>query len=160
MRPIPSAWVLCLAVAAAAAQAGTVSVSFANEGRFADAGRPASEQEANLRTLAHHLQALGQRHLPAEQTLRVEVTDVDLAGELRPSVRRGGELRVLTGGADWPRVSLRYTLESGGRVLSSGEETLSALDYAHRLRTASRDPLHHEKRLLDDWFRERFTASR
>lgn len=158
MRVLRSTLVLCLAAAAAAAQAGTVAVSFANNGPFADAGRAAWEQEANLRVIAHHLQTLGERHLPADQTLRIEVTGVDLAGEPQPSFRRGGDIRIARGRADFPSISLRYTLEAGGRTLKSGEETVSDLDYTHRVAVHRNESLYYEKRMLDDWFRQRFGA--
>jgi hypothetical protein len=160
MRVLRPALVLCLAAVAVAAQAGTVAVSFADNGRFADAGHAAWEQEANLRVIAHHLQSLGERHLPADQTLRIEVTGVDLAGEPRASFRRGGDLRVANGRADFPRISLRYSLESNGRVIKSGDETVTDLDYTHRIgvRRAS-ESLPHEKYMLDRWFSTRFLAA-
>jgi hypothetical protein len=160
MRVARPALVLCLAAAAAAAQAGTVAVTFADNGPFADAGRPAWEQEANLRVIAHHLQSLGERQLPADQTLRIEVTGVDLAGEPRPSFRRGGDVRVANGRADFPRIGLRYSLESNGRVIKSGDETVTDLDYTHRVgvrRTS--ESLSYEKYMLDRWFHTRFVAA-
>lgn len=160
MRVVHSALVLCLAAAAAAAHAGTVSVSFANNGRFADAGRPAWQQEANLKTLAHHLQSLGERHLPPDQTLRIEITDVDLAGEPQPSFTRGGDVRIARGRADFPRIAMRYSLESNGRVVKSGEESVSDMDYTRYVGAPrSRESLSHEKRMLDQWFRARFLAA-
>lgn len=157
MRVARPALVLCLAAAGAAVHAGTVSVSFADNGRFADAGRVAWEQEANLRVIAHHLQSLGQRQLPADQTLRVEVTAVDLAGELQPSFRRGGDVRVTRGGADFPRIGLRYTLESNGRVLKSGEDSVTDLDYTRHVGVRrTLEPLYYERRMLDRWFHTRF----
>lgn len=160
MRVIRSALVLCLAAAAAAASAGTVAVSFANQGRFADAGRMGADEEANLRVIAQHLQTLGRQHLPADQTLRVEVTGVDLAGELLPSARRGNTVRIVRGRADFPSISLRYTLEAGGRVVKSGEESISDLDYTHYVGVRhTHEPLSHEKRLLDRWFRTRLLAT-
>ena len=57
------------------------------------------------------------RRLPDGQTLTIAVLDLDLAGSLRPTPT--GELRVLRGGADWPSMSLRYTLQADGRTLAS-----------------------------------------
>ena len=160
MRVIRSALVLCLAAAATAASAGTVAVSFENQSRYLDAGRMGTEVEANLRIIEQHLQALGQRHLPADQTLRVEVTGLDLAGELIPSARRGNTVRILRGRADPPSIGLRYTLESGGRAVKSGEEWVTDLDYSHFVGMRYADePLSHEKRLLDRWFRTRLLAT-
>ncbi|HJW11255.1 MAG TPA: DUF3016 domain-containing protein, partial [Albitalea sp.] len=65
--------------------------------------------------------------------------------------------RIAKGMADWPRINLRYSLESNGKVLKSGEEWVDEKDYMHRLdRYGNADPLHHEKQMLDEWFKARF----
>ena len=148
---------LCLALAAGAAGAGTVNVSFVNAPSFEDAGTTSWEEQANLKALAAHLQGLGQRLLPANQALKVEVLDVDLAGLVRPG-RDGSSVRVLRGGADWPRIKLRYVLEADGKTLSQGEEWVSDMNYARSVPSAYRDSqsLFYEKRMLDAWFKARF----
>ena len=148
------------AAAASAAVAGTVSVSFVNTASYADAGTTAWDEEANLKTLAGHLEKLGQRGLPAGQVLKVEIRDVDLAGWVRPT-RDGSQVRVLRGRADEPRITLRYTLEENGKVLRSGEESIADKDYANGT-FAGRDSasLYYEKRMLDAWFKARFVEGR
>ena len=146
----------CLALAATAAGAGTAQVSFINVPSFEDAGSTSWEEQANLQALATHLESLAQRMLPAGQQLKVEVLDVDLAGTVRPSVR-GSSVRVLRGGADWPRIHLRYTLEADGKAVASGDERIADLNYARGL-SGARDSqsLYYEKRMLDAWFKARF----
>ena len=158
----PALLLSCLAASAVSAALATpVDVSFVNPPGFADAGSTAWERDANLRTLAEHLQALGARYLSADQVLKVEVLDVDLAGTMRPSLRAGRDLRVVRGGADWPRITLRYSLEGGGQPGLSGEESLADLDYSHRFtgQRATR-PLHYEEHMLDVWFKARFVERR
>ena len=149
--------IAALAALSAAAQAGTVSVNFVEAQRFSDAGRGTLDIERNTQALARHLQKLGQR-LPEGQTLQVEVLDLDLAGELRQLQTH--ELRVLRGAADWPRVSLRYSLLENGREVKSGEERLAGMNYMHdRLPTSgSQEFLAHDKHLLGQWFEKRFMA--
>lgn len=160
MTTYPKALLLCIAAAAAGtALAGTVTVSFTDPARFADAGSSPWDKEANLQALSAHLEELGKRYLPAGQSLTVEVLDVDLAGDTRPARIRGAEIRVLKGRADWPRIALRYTLSADGRVIRSGEETLSDMDYLDRVRTGyPQGALYHEKRLLEQWMRSRFAS--
>ena len=147
---------VCLALAATAAGAGTAHVSFVNAQSFEDAGYARWEEQANLQALSTHLQGLVQRTLPAGQHLKVEVLDVDLAGTVRPSVR-GSSVRVLRGGADWPRIHLRYTLEADGKPVASGDERIADLNYARGLSSArDSQPLYYEKRMLDAWFKTRF----
>jgi hypothetical protein len=150
---------LCACLAAGAvgtATAGAVEVKFREARPYADAGNTAGEEEANLQVIDRHLKSLGQRWLPANHQLQVEVLEVDLAGSVRP-FRGEPEIRVLRGGADFPRMHLRYTLLVDGKVERSGTEWLTELDYARRIqRDRSSEPLRHEKRMIDDWFKARF----
>ena len=92
---------------------------------------------------------------------KVEVLDVDLAGSTRPSRRGGFDLRVVRGKGDWPRISLRYTLEEDGKPVRSGEEAVEDMDYTHGLVGYRKSvPLYYEKRMLDKWFRARFAEGR
>lgn len=143
------------AVALAAQAQGTVEVSFAPQGRFIDAGDTPFDLERTQTEITRHLQALGQRQLPSGTTLKVVVTEIDLAGEVRR--RRPESPRVLTGRGDRPRLELRYEyVQADGRV-QPGEATLSDLDYLdRRLPATTGVALPYEKRLIDDWFRARF----
>lgn len=135
----------------AAQAAGRVQVKWIEPEKFSDAGRGAFDRDRTLQSLGEHLQSLGRR-LPDGQTLDVEVTNVELAGELEAFGRFHDEVRVLRGRADWPRISLRYTLSEGARTLASGQAELSDPNYFHRLpRAGHQGALGHEKRMLDDW---------
>ena len=147
-----------LAVASSAAFAGTVEVRFVDPASFFDAGTNRSDEPHNLDRIARHLQQLGTR-LPADQVLRIEVLDVDLAGNVREAPRRGGRQRIVSDRADAPRFHLHYQLESNGRVLRSGDENVTDVGYRSGLvsnRTFSE--LYYEKRLLDEWFARNFLA--
>lgn len=157
MRPAVRTFLLsCLAASASATLAGTVDVRFVNSRQYADAGNMAWEEEANLQTIDRHLKAIGQRWLPANHLLKVDVLDVDLAGAVRP-FHGGPEIRVLRGGADFPRIHLQYTLLVDGKVERSGTEWLTDLNYTRRI-TGERnsESLHYEKRMIDEWFKARF----
>ncbi len=152
---------LCAGVlmAACAAQAGTVEVAFVNPDTFTDVRDQNRDTAANLQTLSAYLQTLGQKYLPPGQTLHVDVLNVDLAGKLRPS-RRWGLVRVVGGPLDWPQMTLRYRLEEHGKVLGSGEETISDMGYTSHLGAyPSWDALGPEKHLLRDWFRGHFAKN-
>ena len=153
--------VLALAgLAASPAAAADVEVKFVEPDTFADVGRSHSDRERAMKALAEHLHELG-RSLPPGQTLRIEVTDVDLAGEIDPFIwRGGGEVRVLRGRADWPRLSLRYSLQADGGTLKAGEVQLSDLSYMFSMLRHDRaaDELAYEKRMVRRWFNETFAA--
>ena len=141
--------------AAASAAAGTVQVDFVAPTTYADAGRTLAEAQANRDTLARYLQSLGERYLPAGDTLKVDVLDIDLAGTVLPRAR--GDLRITRGTADIPKIRLRYTLAAADQAARSGEETVRDLNYlGHPVDYAGKDPLRFEKRMLADWFKARF----
>lgn len=145
-----------LVAAAVAAPAGAVNVSFINPDSYWDAGSTSWDEAANLKMLSSHLQKLGQRWLPADQVLWVEVLQVDLAGSVM-RFHGNTSVRVMQGGADFARIQLRYSLQAGGKPIANGEEWLSDLDSTHGI--ASRgdsEPLYYEKRMLSAWFKARF----
>lgn len=138
--------------------AGLVEVSYVQPEQFADVGRGVFERERTLRSLTRHFEQLGQK-LPTGQTLRVEVLDVDLAGFVRPFGVH--ELRVLRGGADWPHMTLRYTLVAEGRTVKAGEDQLADLNYMFYLRGGADQggDLPYEKRMLERWFGANFAVA-
>jgi hypothetical protein len=148
---------LLVVMARPAHAAGSVDVRFVDADRYRDAGLLAADRERTLASLAAHLRALAQR-LPDGQQLRVQVLDVDLAGER--AFRPGTDVRVLRGGADVPRLHLKWTLEQGGAVIQSGEDRLRDLDYlaGGPARAAGDGDLPYEKRLLTRWFEARFAG--
>ena len=149
---------LGLALGATAAHcAGTVQVAYVQPDRYADVGRMRYEVERNLNELTSQFEALGRRRLADDQTLRIEVLDVDLAGELRPSRRSAEDIRVVRGTVDWPRIRLRYTLESAGQPVRSGERVLQDMAYLQRLGSAGvHGALPYEYRMLEQWFGAEF----
>jgi Protein of unknown function (DUF3016) len=159
-----SRWMKAAAVAATAALLGgaahaaaTVEVRYVEPDNFADIGRSSWDRERALKTLTSHLQKLGQS-LPDGQTLRLDVSDIDLAGDIQPWGWH--ELRVLRGQADWPLIKLSYTLLEGERTLKSGDVRLYDLAYMQTLNGRDRpgEELAVEKRMVRRWFAETFTT--
>jgi len=173
MRPFPivglAALGLALSLAPTSPAAGaSVEVDYArpegftNARLFAGFGRRADPFVA--RDLRRHLERLGARYLRDGETLRIEILDIDLAGQFQPAGRDGQGLRVLTE-ATWPRIKLRYALARDGApdtpagAAAEAEEYVSDPAYLRRLGGGHRsDPLFYEKRLLTDWFQKRFAG--
>jgi hypothetical protein len=147
---------LLLATAAAHASGG-VQVSFVQPDRFVDAEDARRDATDNLRRLKSYLEERGRRYVADGQTLIIEVLDVDLAGEVRFDRRRMDDVRVLRGMADWPRITLRYTLETAGQPARHAEQTVYDMAYLQRMnRYTSDEPLRYEKPMLDAWFDAQF----
>jgi hypothetical protein len=137
---------------AAGGASAAVTVTYDQPEKFADIPFTPWEREQVLKDLTAHFEKLG-KALPAGQDLRIEVLDIDMAGREIPA--RGGvrDIRVLKGGADWPRMHLRYAVESGGKVVASGEAQLSDMSYLSRLNHYfDGESLRYEKQMVDDWF--------
>jgi hypothetical protein len=145
------------ALASAAANAGTVEVKFTKPETYADVRDNMMRRDEVLATFSDHLKKLGGR-LPEGQTLQIEVLDIDLAGEVWP--RSSRDIRVLRGRADWPRIKLAYTLRDGERVLRSGEEQLSDMNYMMSSMYLANGPYAYEMRMLDRWFDERILGAK
>lgn len=156
-----------LAVVAAAAAvlsspaqaAGAVQVNFVQPERFSDVRDAHMQSERYLELLKLNITDAALPYLADGQTLKVDVLDVDLAGEIRRGARPQ-DVRVLKGGADWPRIQMRWALEAGGQTLKSGEATVQDMAYLQRIigTPHSQEALRYERRMLDDWFKTQFTA--
>ncbi len=142
-------------LASTAAWAGA-EVRFDKPEQFTDVPLDQRQREDVLKDLKAHFEKLGQSLKPG-QTLKIDITDVDLAGREEPRMRGMNDLRVLNGRADWPRISLHYVLEQDGKVLSQGDAQLSDMSYMSRInRYASDARLRYEKQMIDDWFAKTF----
>ena len=152
-----------LAAAASVASAADLTVVFVNPENFRDAAYsrafPNDRDRAEvLRDVQQHLQRLADRHLRPGDALRIEVLDIDLAGDFNPLRRGGADLRVLTD-LTWPRMELRYTLSRDGQVIASGQERISDMNYlVMARRNSGSDRFVYERPMLDDWFARRIVA--
>lgn len=147
-----------LSLLACLAGAGTaradVAVTYVKPEEFSDVPFSPRDREQLLKDLSGHFAKIGQK-LPAGQMLKIDVLDVDLAGRTYPRAYAPNDLRILRGGADWPHMHLRYTLEQDGKVLRSGDAQLSNMMYQERMnRYGTSDPLRYEKQMMDDWFEQ------
>ncbi len=136
----------------------TVTVAYDEAAHFSDAGDH-WQASRTAHEIKRHLELLGNRYLSPSQNLRIEIVDIDLAG--RTFLTRGAEeIRVLNGRADWPSMKLRYTLESDGKITDAREETVADMGYLERPAPSGSSALYYEKRMLEDWFRQRFVEQR
>lgn len=134
------------------------SVSYVKPEQFSDFPRGEVERTRMEQEFSAHFATLA-RALPAGQNLTITVTDINLAGRMEWTRSSGTEIRLLTGGADWPQMSLHYTLEANGSVISSGDAQLSDMNYLnHANRYASGETLRYEKLMIDQWFAKTFGA--
>jgi len=153
-------WRVLVSAAAAALAAlplhAAVTVSYGDPDLFTDAGDRNSDPRKVMLALERHFKELGDRYLPAQSDLKIEVLDLDRAG--RPYMNLPTEIRIITGKADMPCIELSYALETDHQLVQSGRERVCDPDYLRPLepRYDEHDPLAYEKRMLEQWFRQRF----
>ena len=131
-----------------------VTVTFTQPENYVDMPFASWDKDTVMKDLQGHFNKLGAQ-LPQGQDLKVEVLDIDLAGQIEPRSRGTHDLRILRGRADWPTIQLRYSIESQGKVVKSGEARVKDMNYLqnHINRYSANEPLRYEKRMLDDWFK-------
>lgn len=141
------------------AHAGEVKVTWKEPNKYRDiyAGTEGKKRfRANVfRELEKHLSNLVEV-LPSTQTLEVEVTDVDLAGDVHYGGQR--EIRLIRE-IHYPRIKLSFKLLTAEKMLiTSGSENLKNMNFMSSTRLKYRNKfLGYEKQLLDDWFNNVFT---
>lgn len=152
MRPMPrTVLAAVVALLASSAALAEVTVTYTKPDDYTDLARGEYDRERVLKQFTDYFATL-EKKLPAGENLKIDVLDIDLAGRMYPR-RNGDEIRVLNGGADWPRMHLRYTLEKDGQVLRSGDDNIANMNYQQsRSSYFDSDPLRYEKQMLDDWF--------
>jgi hypothetical protein len=145
-----------LMLLSAGAAMAAVDVKYIEPDKFSDVPFIRWEREQALGDITAHFDKLG-KALPPGQEVTIEVLDIDLAGRESPTEH----IRVLRGGADWPRMHLRYTLTQGGQVLRSGDAQLSDISYHDHINNyASDERLHYEKQMIDAWWQKTIGPSR
>lgn len=160
-------WLAGVVLATAATSAsGAVEVRFVDAQSFTDGTLQGygDKSAANpvLAEIRRHLLALGDRCIPAEQSLELVVRDLDLAGHYDWRTRESfGNFRLLPNVA-WARMTIEYVWRdaAGGLIAASVDRLQSADFIGNRSRLRARDiALPDEKQLLEHWFEPRFCRS-
>ena len=139
-------------LAASAAATAEVTVQFVKPETYRDVPFDPVERDHIMKDIVSHFVELA-RNLPAGTDLYIDVLDLDLAGHLVPARGASEDLRLLGNGADWPRMKLHYSVESGGKIIKSGDAQLKDMNYQMRGNGQSgTEPLRFEKLMIDDWY--------
>lgn len=146
---------LMASTASAMPASGIVQVVYVHPEQFTDVrdryAAPDARREALLAQLARHLEQRGAAHTPADSTLIVAITNIDMAGEFEPwRPPPLGHIRIVKD-VYLPRVALTFRLtDAGGHTVKEGRRELRGYTFPAAGIWAS-DPLRYEKALLEDW---------
>ena len=139
------------------AQAGEVQLTWQEPEKFADIRSTGETRDAFQARVTEDLSKVFvdlAKKLPDGVTWIVTVTDIDLAGEVRPMMRHGtGDIRVVKD-IYWPRLSIRYSmLDARGQVISEGKEDIKDMSFMLGNPMAARNTaFQYEEKMLRDWF--------
>ena len=153
---------LCSTAALSQAQ---VEINWEHPEKYRDV-RPTMESRIKFREhtfeqLHEYIQELAAQ-LPDDQKLVLNVTDLDLAGQVWPASFVGfgnstSDVRVVKH-VDIPRMSFSYKLlDTAGEVIQEGDvdlKDMSFMDRANRFFTS--ENLRYEKNMLKSWFKDEF----
>ncbi len=145
-------------------QAGEVEIHFQPLDQYRDLGRTTVEREDIQKSLSEHFQKLAAARLPAGQTLKIDLLEINRAGEMDMRHGMPDEVRVLRE-VTWPQMDFTFEVLEGGKALKTGKAALSDMNYLHgtSARYNDGDPLRYEKPMIDKWFDAEFgkkTAAR
>ncbi|MFZ3000443.1 MAG: DUF3016 domain-containing protein [Undibacterium umbellatum] len=150
---------LLAALMAGQAQAGEVKVTWQEPEKFTDI-RPGNEFRSDFqgRLIKEFDSIFAEmaKKLPDGYQWDVTVTDVDLAGDVRPFFRTTmNEIRVIKD-LYWPRMTFSFDLKDGeGKSVVSGTENLRDMNFLmHSNLAGSNNSFRYEEQMLRDWFKK------
>ena len=134
-----------------------VQVNFVHPEKFSDIkDNNGFKQTDLLKDIEAHLVEQAGKRLPGKD-VRINVTDVDLAGEVEPFGRRMDWLRVMRT-VTLPSIAFNYEVREGDKVVQRGEVRLRDMNYQDGFNNySSSDTLRYEKQMIDRWFKAEFS---
>lgn len=138
------------------AQAGEAVVKWQDFNDYRDV-RPSNEVRGSFHkrvesSFEKHFTKLAE-NLPEGYKFNVEVTELDLAGD----VRFGGmnELRIIKP-IYFPRIEFTYSVtDKNGKILTESDKvSLKDMGFMDKIKMGRDDAFYYDKRLLTDWFKK------
>lgn len=137
---------------------GMVKVQWQEPSKYRDiksSGELQSRFENRMfETLTENLNKEAQKVLKPEQKLELVVTDVDLAGDMRPTFGvTANDLRVVKDMYP-PRMTFSYQVLEGSQVVMAGDEKLTDMNFMSQVGKFNDKPFMYETQLLTDWLKK------
>ncbi|TVL50602.1 hypothetical protein AYI98_08055 [Shewanella algae] len=139
-------------------ESGKVKIEWQSPKDFRDI-KSASELQSRyekrlFETLTKALDKDVSSSLKDNQKLELTVTDVDLAGDVRPTFgATANDIRVVKNVYP-PKISFSYRLLEGDQVVVAGDEKLTDMQFLDHVDRINSDSFRYEERMLKDWFQK------
>lgn len=105
-------------------------------------------------TLTKSLNKTASKAFKPNQKLEMVVTDVDLAGDVRPTFgATPNDIRVVKDLYP-PRMTFSYKVLEGEQVIVAGDEKLRDMGFMQTVGVTNDKPLRYEIKMLDEWLKK------
>ncbi len=136
-------------------QNGSVTITWKNPSHFRDikssGGLQSRYQTRLFEVLTKNLEKLAEKVLTENQSLSLEVTNLDLAGDVRPAFNAtSNDIRVVKSIYP-PRMTFSYKVLEGKNEVVAGQEKLSDLGFMDTIHNTMNKPFEYETELLKRW---------
>ncbi|MDR8522192.1 DUF3016 domain-containing protein [Shewanella fidelis] len=137
---------------------GVVKVEWQDPSNFRDI-RSSSEiqsrfEKRTFEQLTKNLDKEASKILKPEQKLEMVVTDLDLAGDVRPTFGATvNDLRVVKDIYP-PRITFSYKILEGDKVIMAGNEKLTDMGFMYSINKMNDKPYRYENALLTGWLKD------
>ncbi|WOH37004.1 DUF3016 domain-containing protein [Thalassotalea fonticola] len=159
------ATVITVSMFAPAVFAGQAEVEWIKPEKFTDI-KPANESRSHLqkrifKELEQHFSELAEK-LPDGQMLKVSVTNLDLAGDVRYMVGPNNATIRVVEDLYFPKMKFDYQLiASDQSVISTAKADIKDMSFNTGVRSSfSSESFHYEKTMIDDWFYQTFPETK
>ncbi|RTR31187.1 DUF3016 domain-containing protein [Shewanella atlantica] len=111
-------------------------------------------EKRTFELLTKNLNKEAGKTLKSEQKLEMLVTDLDLAGDVRPTFGATMNDIRLVEELYPPRITFSYKILEGDKVIMAGDEKLTDMGFMQRVGRASDKPMRYESKMLADWLKK------
>lgn len=151
-------WAADEAPTVAETQEGVVKIMWQNPQAFRDiksSGEIQSRYETRLfESLTANLNKQASKLLKPNQKLEMTVTDVDLAGDMRPTFGATvNDLRVIKEVYP-PRITFNYQIVENNQVIVAGDEKLTDMGFMSGVQSLNDKPFVYENTMLTNWLKK------
>ncbi|MGX9460437.1 DUF3016 domain-containing protein [Shewanella sp. A14] len=105
-------------------------------------------------TLTKNINKKAEKILKPGQTLQMQVTNLDLAGDMRPTFgAMPNDLRIVKDLYP-PKATFSYSVNQGDKVIIAGDEKLTDMNFMYNSRRFNDKPFQYETSMFDDWLQK------
>ena len=139
-------------------EAGVVKIEWQSPKDFRDI-KTSTERQSRFETrlfntLTKNINKQAEKSLKPGQTLHMQVTNLDLAGDMRPTFgATPGDLRIVKDLYP-PRATFSYTVNEGDKVILAGDEKITDMSFMYNSHRLNDRPFQYETTLFNDWLKK------